>query len=64
MPEVGIYIDTDINAFATGRSKNTSLIAISSTLLEDCNDNEIEGIVAHEMSHILSGDMITMTLLQ
>lgn len=63
-PEVGIYIDTDINAFATGRSKNASLVAVSTALLEQCTFDEIEGVVAHEMSHIFNGDMVTMTLLQ
>ncbi len=64
MPEVGIYEDADINAFATGRSKNASLVGVSSALLEQCNDDEIAGIIAHEMTHILNGDMVTMTLLQ
>lgn len=64
MPEVGIYIDNDANAFATWRSKNASLVAISTSLLEQCTINEIEWIIAHEMSHILNGDMVTMTLLQ
>ncbi len=64
IPEVGVYIDNDANAFATGRSKNASLVAVSTALLEQCSQEEIEWIVAHEMSHILNGDMVTMTLLQ
>lgn len=63
-PEVGVYVDSDANAFATGPSKNSSLVAVSTALLEQCNLDEIEGVVAHEMAHILNGDMVTMTLLQ
>lgn len=64
MPEVGIYQSPEINAFATGATKNTSLVAVSAGLLEKMNEDEIEGVVAHEMAHILNGDMVTMTLLQ
>ncbi len=64
MPEVGIYQSPEINAFATGATKNTSLVAVSTGLLEKMNEDEIEGVVAHEMAHILNGDMVTMTLLQ
>ncbi len=64
LPEVGVYVSTDPNAFATGRSKNASLVAVSSRLLEECSQDEIDGIIAHEMTHILNGDMVTMTLLQ
>jgi heat shock protein HtpX len=64
MPEVGVYISQDPNAFATGASKNKSLVAVSTGLLELMNEREIEGVVAHEMAHILNGDMVTMTLLQ
>jgi len=63
-PEVGIYEDSEPNAFATGPSKNNSLVAVSSWLLENMNKNAIEWVVAHEMAHILNGDMVTMTLLQ
>lgn len=63
-PEVGIYNSMDPNAFATGPSKNKSLVAVSSGLLHQMNEREIEGVVAHEMAHILNGDMVTMTLLQ
>lgn len=64
MPEVWIYVDTDPNAFATGRSKNASLVAVSTWLLEVSTQAEIDGVVAHEMAHILNGDMVTMALLQ
>ncbi|MDD5197279.1 MAG: protease HtpX [Candidatus Gracilibacteria bacterium] len=64
MPEVGVYESEDPNAFATGPSKNRSIVAVSTGLLESMTAAEIEGVIAHEMSHILSGDMVTMTLLQ
>ena len=64
MPEVGIYTSDDPNAFATGPSKNRSLVAVSTGLLSAMTSSEIEGVIAHEMSHILNGDMVTMTLLQ
>jgi len=64
MPEVGIYEDSEPNAFATGASKNNSLVAISSGLLNNMNKEEIQWVIAHEMSHILNWDMVTMTLLQ
>lgn len=64
MPEVGIYRSEEINAFATGPSKNRSLIALSSGLINRMTKEEIEGIIGHEISHITNGDMITMTLLQ
>jgi len=64
MPEVGIYESKEINAFATGASKNASLVAFSSGLLSAMNRDEIEGVLAHEMAHIKNGDMVTMTLIQ
>ena len=64
MPEVGIYEDSEPNAFATWASKNNSLVAVSSWLLDNMNNNEIEAVIAHEMGHILNWDMVTMTLLQ
>ncbi len=63
-PEVGVYADNDPNAFATGATKNSSLVAVSSALLDQMSNEEIEGVIAHEMGHILNGDMVTMTLLQ
>ena len=64
MPEVGIYEDSEPNAFATGASKNSSLVAVSSGLLELMDEDAIEWVVGHEMAHILNWDMVTMTLLQ
>lgn len=64
MPEVGIYQSPDVNAFATGRSKNSSLVAVSTGLLTRMNDAEVEGVLAHEVAHIANGDMVTMTLVQ
>ncbi len=64
MPEVGIYESPEVNAFATGATRNNSLVAVSSGLIHQMQPDEIEGVVAHEMAHILNGDMVTMTLLQ
>ncbi|MFA5479031.1 MAG: protease HtpX [Candidatus Muiribacteriota bacterium] len=64
MPEVGIYQSNVVNAFATGPSKSNSLVAVSSALLDRMSDDEVEGVLAHEVSHIANGDMVTMTLLQ
>lgn len=64
MPEVWFYQDNEPNAFATGMSKNSSLVAVSSGLLDAMSKDAIEWVVAHEMAHILNGDMVTMTLLQ
>jgi len=64
IPEVGVYHSQDPNAFATGPSKNRSLVAVSTWLLHYMNEQEIEWVVAHEMAHILNGDMVTMTLVQ
>jgi heat shock protein HtpX len=64
MPEVGIYHSAEVNAFATGPSKNRSLVAVSSGLLERLDDDAIEAVLAHEVAHIANGDMVTMTLLQ
>jgi heat shock protein HtpX len=64
MPEVGIYQSETVNAFATGPSKSNSLVAVSSGLLTQMNDAEIEGVLAHEIAHIANGDMVTMALVQ
>ena len=64
MPSIGIYPQDDVNAFATGRSRNNSLVALSQGLLRNLNDQEIDGVIAHEVAHIANGDMVTMTLLQ
>lgn len=63
-PEVTYYKSQEINAFATGSSKNNSLVAVSSGLLNAMNDEEIKAVIWHEMAHILNGDMVTSTLLQ
>jgi heat shock protein HtpX len=64
MPEVGIYESAEVNAFATGPSKRSSLVAVSSGLMRSMRREEIEGVLAHEVSHIQNGDMVTMTLIQ
>ena len=64
MPEVGIYDSPEVNAFATGSSKRSSLVAVSSGLMRSMRREEIEGVLAHEVSHIQNGDMVTMTLIQ
>ena len=64
MPEVGIYQSEVLNAFATGPSRNNSLVAVSSGLLATMSDSEVEGVIAHEVSHIANGDMVTMALVQ
>lgn len=64
MPEVGIYQSPEVNAFATGASRDHALVAVSSGLLQRMNADELEGVLGHEVSHIANGDMITMTLLQ
>ena len=64
MPEVGIYDSPEVNAFATGPSRNRSLVAVSTGLLRGMRRDEVEGVLAHEVSHIQNGDMVTMTLIQ
>jgi len=64
LPEVGVYRSNEVNAFATGPTKNRSLVAVSTGLIQRMKNNEIEGVLAHEVSHIANGDMVTMTLLQ
>lgn len=64
MPQVAIYAAPDINAFATGARRNASLVAVSTGLLDNMSRAEAEAVIAHEMSHIANGDMVTMTLLQ
>ncbi|MGD8894600.1 MAG: protease HtpX [Acidobacteriota bacterium] len=64
MPEVGVYRSPEVNAFATGPSKKRSLVAVSTGLFEQMNRTEVEGVLAHEISHIANGDMVTMTLIQ
>lgn len=64
MPEVAIYQSQELNAFATGPSKNNALVAVSSGLLYGMTQDEIEGVLAHEVSHVANGDMVTLTLIQ
>lgn len=64
MPEVGIYNSPEANAFATGWNKNNALVAVSTGLLDAMDSDELEGVLAHEISHIANGDMVTMALLQ
>ena len=64
MPEVGIYDSPEINAFATGPTKSRSLVAVSTGLLRSMNQDEVDGVIAHEVAHIANGDMVTMTLVQ
>jgi heat shock protein HtpX len=63
-PEVYIYDSPEVNAFATGASRNNSLVAVSTGLLQKMDRNEVEGVLAHEVSHIANGDMVTMALAQ
>ena len=64
MPEVGIYDAPEINAFATGASRNSSLVAVSEGLLRAMTRDEAEAVLAHEVSHVANGDMVTLTLIQ
>ncbi len=64
LPEVGIYESPEANAFATGPSRHRALVAVSTGLLRNMQPREVEGVLAHEVSHVANGDMVTMTLLQ
>ncbi len=64
MPEVAIFPSSEVNAFATGFSKNNALVAVSSEMLHVMNPEEIRAVLGHEVAHISNGDMVTMTLLQ
>ncbi|MCX8956197.1 protease HtpX [Erwinia psidii] len=64
MPQVAVYHAPDINAFATGARRNASLVAVSTGLLQNMSRDEAEAVLAHEISHIANGDMVTMTLIQ
>jgi len=64
MPEVGIFNHPSPNAFATGWNKNNALVAVSTGLLQTMSKNEIEAVLAHEVSHVANGDMVTLTLIQ
>lgn len=64
MPEVGIFNAPDPNAFATGANKNNALVAVSTGLLQNMTEDEVEAVLGHEISHVGNGDMVTMTLIQ
>ena len=64
MPEVAVFDSPEVNAFATGMTKNSSLVAVSAGLLNAMNKDEAEAVLAHEISHIANGDMVTLTLIQ
>jgi heat shock protein HtpX len=64
MPEVAIFNSPDVNAFATGMSRNSALVAVSTGLLNSMRRDEIEAVLGHEISHVANGDMVTLTLIQ
>lgn len=64
MPEVGVFDSPDPNAFATGASRNSALVAVSTGLLNNMRRDEVEAVLGHEVSHVANGDMITLTLIQ
>jgi len=64
MPDVAIYDSPEVNAFATGPSRNNSLVAVSTGLLQRMGKSEVDGVLGHEVAHIANGDMVTMTLIQ
>lgn len=64
MPEVGIFNSPEPNAFATGMSRNNALVAVSTGLLQNMSQGEVEAVLGHEVSHVANGDMVTMGLLQ
>jgi heat shock protein HtpX len=63
-PEVAIYDSRDVNAFATGMNRNNALVAVSTGLLSQMNEREVEAVLAHEVSHVANGDMVTLALIQ
>ncbi|NIP18185.1 MAG: protease HtpX [Xanthomonadales bacterium] len=64
MPEVGVFRSPDPNAFATGMRRNDALVAVSTGLLEKMQPREVEAVLAHEVSHVANGDMVTLALIQ
>jgi heat shock protein HtpX len=64
MPEVGIFDSPDPNAFATGWNRNSALVAVSTGLLQQMSQDEVEAVLGHEVSHVANGDMVTLTLIQ
>ena len=63
-PEIGIYDSPDPNAFATGWNRNSALVAVSTGILQSMNEEELTGVLGHEISHIANGDMVTLALIQ
>jgi heat shock protein HtpX len=63
-PEVAIYDSPDVNAFATGPSRNNALVAVSTGLLQNLGQREVEAVLGHEVTHVANGDMVTLTLIQ
>jgi heat shock protein HtpX len=63
-PEIAIYDSPDVNAFATGPTRNNALVAVSTGLLSRLSEREVEAVLGHEVSHVANGDMVTLTLLQ
>jgi heat shock protein HtpX len=64
MPEVGVFDSPEMNAFATGARRNSALVAVSTGLLRNMSRQEAEAVLAHEVSHVVNGDMVTLTLIQ
>jgi heat shock protein HtpX len=64
MPEVGIYDSPDPNAFATGMSRNNALVAVSTGLMRNMDQGEVEAVLGHEVGHVANGDMVTLALIQ
>jgi heat shock protein HtpX len=64
MPEVAVYDSPDMNAFATGARRDAALVAVSTGLLQRMNRTEVEAVLAHEVTHVANGDMVTLTLIQ
>ncbi|BHH84605.1 protease HtpX [Desulforhopalus sp. 52FAK] len=64
MPEVAMYNSPDMNAFATGMNKNNALVAVSTGLLQNMSKDEVEAVLAHEITHVACGDMVTLSLIQ
>lgn len=64
MPEVAVYDAPDMNAFATGMSRNNALVAVSTGLMRNMKRDEVEAVLAHEVSHVANGDMVTLALIQ
>ena len=64
MPEVAIFDSPEVNAFATGARRDSALVAVSTGLLRQMKQNEVEAVLGHEISHVANGDMVTLTLIQ